>query len=160
MSGSSAQDVCTERWIVALTHLVAMGVAIYPVLEDGSGGWTNRINGKCLSHAVKVLDKIAKKRKVPQLFSFYSWSREDAIIEQLGGDPEDPSTFDESKIIPGRWFSATDGLVTIRALLEYMTSDGSGIANPQFVQEDLEELERVLANAAANGVRWYLGMSA
>ncbi len=137
-----------------------MGVAIFPVVDDGSAGWTDRINGKCLSRATDVLDKVAKKRRVPNLFSFYSWSREDAIAEQLGGDPEDPSTFKESDVPPTQWFSPTDGLVTIRALLDFVKSDGSGIKDLQCVREDLEEFERVLVKAVTSGARWYLGLSA
>jgi hypothetical protein len=137
-----------------------MGVAIYPVVEDGSGGWTERLDAKCLARAVEALDKIAKKRRVSPLFKFYSWSREDAIIEQLGGDPDDPSSYDESKIIPGKWFTADDGLATVRALLEYVRADGDGLEDRERVQSDLEEFERVLQHAAETNVRWYLGMSA
>ena len=109
-----------SRWppqiVIRYPTTANMGVAIFPVVEDGTGGWTDRINGKCLAKAVDVFDKVAKRRKFPKLFSFYSWSREDAIIEQLGGDPEDPSTFDESEIPAGRWFSPAEGLITVRCL--------------------------------------------
>lgn len=136
-----------------------MGVAIYPVLEDGSAGWTNRIEGKSLARAVEVLDRRAKKCKARTLFFFYSWSREEAIIEQLGGDPDDPSTFDESQILLGKWYDPTEGLVTVRVLLEYVRSCGDKIDHVRHVIEDLEEFERVLSRAAAGGVRWYLGLS-
>jgi hypothetical protein len=46
-----------------------MGAAFYPVFEDGIGGWTDDINGKCLARAV-FLDKVAKSARVPMLRDF------------------------------------------------------------------------------------------
>jgi hypothetical protein len=137
-----------------------MGVAIFPIIEDGSGGWTDQINGKCLSRAVDVLDKAAKREKVAKLFDFYSHSREESIIEHLGGDPDDPTTFNEADILPTIWHSVEAGLSTVRALLRFVRDDGAGINDLQCVREDLEEFERVLVTAEHNGKRWYLGMSA
>jgi hypothetical protein len=136
-----------------------MGVAIFPMIEDGAG-WSDRTDGKCLSRAMDVLDKAAKRAKVPKLFDFYSHSREDSIIEHLGGDPEDPTTFNEADILPTKWHSVAAGLLTVRALLGFVRDDGAGINNLQCVRDDLEEFERVLVNAERSGKRWYLGMSA
>jgi hypothetical protein len=136
-----------------------MGVAIFPVIEDGSGGWTDEINGKCLARAVDVLDKAAKRAKVAKLFDFYSHSREQSIIEHLDGEPEDPATFREDDIVPTTWFPAEVGLVTVRALLGFVRDDGTGVDDLEVVREDLEEFERLLVNAERSGKRWYLGMS-
>src|SRR5688572_10830107 len=99
-----------------------MGVAFYPVFEDGSGGWTDDINGKCLARAADLFDKRCKKASIPTLYDFFSMSRETMIEELLGGDPDDPSTFDESKLPEEHWHDAAIGLKTVRFLLEFLRS--------------------------------------
>jgi len=82
------------------------------------------------------------------------------IIELLDGDPDDPKTYDETKLPPVAWHDPTAGLTTVRALLEYIRHDGTGIDNLDDLREDLEAFERLLERAAERGTRWHLSISA
>jgi hypothetical protein len=87
-----------------------MGVSMYPVLNADVDWWDLNIDGKALAAAAELLEKIAKKRKVKRLFDFFSMAYEDAIADILGGDPDDPSTFDEAEVPHEQWFEPTEGL--------------------------------------------------
>jgi hypothetical protein len=118
------------------------------------------INGKCLARVANQLDTIAKKAKVSTLYDFYSMTREQAIAELLGGDPDDPSTFDESAVPAEAWYDPQVALQTVRALLEFVRKDGDAIEDVGCVREDLEAFERHLVTAAERNVRWHLVIDA
>lgn len=133
-----------------------MGVAYYPIFEDGSGGWADDINGKCLARSAQALDQIAKQLGVPGLKHFYSMTREQMICELQDGDPQDPSTYDESRLPQEIWHEASAGLRTVRALLDNLPAicEGTG------TRDDLQAFERYLVDAAGRGVRWHLVIDA
>jgi hypothetical protein len=135
-----------------------MGVAFYPVFEDGSGGWTDHINGKCLAQAADVFDAPCKKALVPTLLDFFSMSRETMIAELLGGDPDDPASYDETKLSEEQWHDAALGVKTVRLLLEFAHSNASLFTNYDCVREDLEAFERQLTLASEQNIRWHLGI--
>jgi hypothetical protein len=129
-----------------------MGVAYYPVFEDGSGGWADDINGKCLAQSADLLERIAKQVGVPGLNHFYSMTRAQMICDLQDGDPDDPSTYDESRIPQEIWHEASAGLRTVRALLDNLSGDCEGTG----IREDLQAFERYLADAVGRNVRWHL----
>jgi hypothetical protein len=129
---------------------------MYPVLNADVDWWDFDIDGKALAAAAERLEKIAKKRKVKGLFDFFSMTREDAIADVLGGDPDDPSTFDEAEVPPEQWFDPAEGLETVHALLDYVRNDGRKIKDPERVAEDLKVFESVLSRAAKEDLKWYL----
>ncbi|MBX3413989.1 MAG: hypothetical protein KF708_14965 [Pirellulales bacterium] len=131
-----------------------MGVAFYPTFEDGNPDGLAEIAGKPLARAADVLAKVAKRWNVPDLYHFYSMDRHQMIVELLDGDPDDPASYDESKLLPEHWHEPTAGLATVRALLEYVRHDGSSIDD--LVREDLETFERLLQSAIDRGTRWHL----
>ena len=131
-----------------------MGVAFYPVFEDGIGDWPDDIDGKALASAADKLDEVARDSGVPTLYDFYSMTREQAITDVLDGDPEDPTTYDESIVPEEKWFDCSDGLRTVRAVLGAAKS--SNTKDLDAVVADLDAFERNLVHAAKRQVRWHL----
>lgn len=136
-----------------------MGVAFYPVFEDRDD-WPDDINGKCLARAADLFDKPCKKAATATLYDFFSMSRDTMIAELLGGDPDDPSTYDESKLPEEHWHDAALGLKTVRFLLEFVRSNSNLFTDCVCVLEDLEAFERHLSRAAAQNIRWHLAIDA
>ncbi|MEO0965208.1 MAG: hypothetical protein AAFY08_08805 [Planctomycetota bacterium] len=132
-----------------------MGVAFYLAFEDGSGGWTEDVNGKCIARAADELERVLKRARQPSIYSFCSETREQAIVE-AGGDPDDPSSFDEAAIASPTWHTPDRGLSVVRCLLDYMRGKTKRIDNPECVQQDLKVFEKQLVAAAAHGTRWHL----
>lgn len=132
-----------------------MGVEFFPTFEDGK---SVDMSGKALARAADVFDSVAKRFKVPNLYDFFSMGQDQMIAELLDGNPDDPTSYDASKLPPEHWHDAKDGLRTISALLEYMRIDGSGIDDRDAVLADLEAFRENLAHAVERGVRWHLSI--
>jgi hypothetical protein len=137
-----------------------MGVACYPTFEDENNESRNDIDGKRLARAANALTRIASLARVPGLYDFYSMTRVQMIGDLLDGDPEDPSTYDESKLPEEHWHSASAGLLTVRALLQSLATEAPVMDDISGVREDLEAFGRHLVLAAARNVRWHLVVDA
>ena len=111
---------------------------------------------KMLGKAMLCLEKVAKKKKVKPLFQFYSMDRKQFICDVLGGDPDDPESFDESEVKNETWFDPQEGLETIEVLLAYLRDKPNEIENPKGVMEDLEEFKKILEKSKNEGLKWYL----
>jgi hypothetical protein len=135
-----------------------MGVAFFAVFEDGSGGWCDDINGKCLARAADILDRVAKMHKVPTLYEYFSMTRDQAISELLGGDPDDPTSYAADKVPEETWYDSQEGLRTVRILLDHVRNHELPIEHLKDVIDDLEAFERYLADAASRGIRWHLAI--
>ena len=133
-----------------------MGVMIYPMINIDAEWAESETDGKMLGKAMLRLEKIAKKKKVKPLFQFYSMDREQFICDVLGGDPDDPESFDESEVENETWFDPNEGLETIGVLLDYLRDKPKKIENPEGVIEDLEEFQKILEKAKNEELKWYL----
>jgi len=123
-----------------------MGAALFIELEEEIPGFDPFMDGKALSKASDPLDSIAKSLGVRPLMEFFS------------ADPEMAAEFlPEGVEAPAQsWFSAAEGLVTVRALHAHLTANSSSVQKPGQVLTDLANMERVLATAEASGVKWCL----
>lgn len=133
-----------------------MGVAFYPVFENGSGEWPDDIDGVCLARVSDQFDKSCKKASLPTLYDFYSMTRDAMIVELLDGDPDDPSSFDETKIPPEGWFDPAIGLRTVQFLILHLQSNTESFSDSKSVREDLEAFEKKLQEAVLSNTRWHL----
>jgi len=134
-----------------------MGVSFYPVFEDGDSAGLD-INGKYLARAIDLFDNACKKAATAKLYDFFTMSREQMIAEIFDGDPDDPSTFDESKIPAEHWHEATAGLKTVKVMLDFLSTSPSEVANIEGVRDDLEGFESSLTRAVERNVRWHLAI--
>ena len=136
-----------------------MGSAIYIVLDRDLPGVDTMMSGKPLSHEIDYITTLCKKLKVKDLWEFCSANPGEmadffeAEAESWENGVEPPT---EEELDPEEWFPAAEGLVTVRALLEFINRDRSGLKDPEWVLEDLANMERILSAAEAHGVGWRL----
>jgi hypothetical protein len=122
-----------------------MSAAFYPVLESPDIGIDTTVDGKALSRAIELLDRLALSAGVTPLTEFISFESDDyGVLEEA--DIELPAV---------KWSSAADGLRTVRALLDGVrrTREGDGA-----LLADLHALEKVLVQADERHVRWHLAI--
>ena len=131
-----------------------MSSALYIVLEREGPGIANTVDGKILSRADQELDPLAKKLGVRPLMDFFGMDPDD-VLGELGGLDGEPTT---ENSLEETWFSATDGLRTVRALLEHLGANPGAVSSPRELTEELAAFEEVLEAAEAKGIRWYLAV--
>ena len=118
--------------------------ALYPVLTNDISV-AAKVDGKALSNSVDILGRLARDAGVTPLSDFVS------------SDSDDYGILDDADIEPptATWFSAAQGLVTVRALLGVLRQRPHG---DEALLDDLSALERVLIEADARGAEWHLAI--
>jgi hypothetical protein len=129
-----------------------MSSALYIVLDREVPGLDTFMNGKALAAAEEVVTAHCEQLGVRDLWSFYSVDPLE-VADPLDdvddfGDLESPSA-----AATEAWFPVTDGLATVRALRDALPGQ-----TVNAVLEDLDEMERILAEAERAGARWYLAV--
>lgn len=77
------------------------------------------------------------------------------LLDEGAGDPEWAKT-----LPPPQWFTAEDGLLTIRALLDHLRKASAALGSEtEGVIHELEQYERVLRKTADRNLRWQLAVS-
>jgi len=127
-----------------------MSSAYYIVLERKIEGFDEQVNGKPLANAGESLDPLARQAGVQTLMEFFS-----VVPEEVAGLFEDEG-LDLPKLPSEAWFSAEDGLKSVRALLQAADNVQNGITGA--VVDDLRQFQKVMETAQANGVRWHLAV--
>jgi len=109
-------------------------------------------SGRALLYFHRQIDELAAQLELPALSDFFCPDRAElfAYLREQGVAP------DEEALPEEEWFDAKDGLLTVRGLLARLREDSSGIPSPATVISDLEEIERGLDLAEAEGVRFHL----
>jgi hypothetical protein len=131
-----------------------VSLAWYIVLQQEIPGFDATVSGKGLAHASEVLDSIAKETGVLCLMDFFSVSPDELAGFAQGHDIAVLEGADE---LPGeKWFSAAEGLKTVRALVRAV--EETNIENAVRIVADLKEFERVLQIAEDKGVSWHLAV--
>lgn len=130
-----------------------MGVAFFIVPERDVAGLDVFVNGKALAHCDR-LDELMAQAGVRPLMEFFSQDPAEAAAFCEAEGVELP----EDGFPPVDWYSADDGLATVRGLLAYLDANPSALADAENVVGDLREYETVLSALAAEGVRWHLAV--
>jgi hypothetical protein len=123
----------------------------YIALEKNIPNLDVYVNGNALSRDSDSLEKLAKEIGVTTLLSFFSVSPEE--VNPLLGEGETSESLG-SKVPAKKWFSAKEGLNTVRKLINHLDE----LETPKREQtlSNLKEFERVLEAANQAGVRWHL----
>lgn len=130
-----------------------MSLGVWPVLERKLVGTSFQAPGEVLASNFEALDKIAGSAK---LTPFTSFADNRPIPDDFAGDPDDLAE------VMGEWtewFDAADGQAAMQALADHIKVNrgaATRLESPASVVAELEELARVLAVAAAEGVRFRL----
>ncbi|MGE0085966.1 MAG: hypothetical protein AB7S75_16280 [Desulfococcaceae bacterium] len=130
-----------------------MGLAWYIVSEKEIKGFDTFVDGKAIAHAdEKILADIFSSLNVPPLMSFFSQNPEET------GDFFDYEADIPENLPEEEWFSAADGLKTVRALTVHLQAHPESVAESEEILEDLKEYERILSRFEKEGIRWHLAI--
>ncbi len=145
----------------------AMSVAFFIVTEQPVEGLDTFVDGKALAHcrpagvkarggrqADRHLEALAREAGVKPFMEFFSESPEN--IRELLDEVEVEAP--DVEMPPEQWFSAAEGLATVRGLLSHLTAHPEATADAEHVLEDLRQFETVLSQLDAAGVRWHLAV--
>ncbi len=97
---------------------------------------------------------LARQAGVRPLMEFFGASPED--VSELIGEEDEGSP--PIELPPERWFPASEGLATVRGLLEYLSSRPDAAEELDRLVEDLRGFEEVLGRLEQAGVGWHLAV--
>lgn len=122
-----------------------MGAAYFIALEHEISGFDQSMDGKGLSLTEEQLNSAAAALQVRPLMDFFSVDAANAA-----------EFLDEEYEVEEIWFTPSEGLATVRALLTHFAANPSTLPFQEFVLNDLSNMERILAMASKHSVRWCL----
>jgi hypothetical protein len=131
-----------------------MALAIVITLEKElpeSSAYANAASGRALARELDRLDLAARTVKVTVIESMLSESQA-ALIAQLKEEGFDPS---KMRLPPEQWFSAGEGLKTVRGLSGHVAANLNNFKQPNPILRDLKAAEALLIAADAAGVRFH-----
>jgi hypothetical protein len=109
--------------------------------------------GKSLLYYHHQIDQVALRLGLAPLSAFFSRDPQEIMryMRDMGVEP-DPANLPEEE-----WFEPTDGLNTVRGLLEQLRMDCGNLPEASRIIADLEMIEQSLLPALERGVRFHLG---
>jgi hypothetical protein len=134
-----------------------MAASLYIVVEGEDPGFDIFVNGHALARNEDALERLAERLRVTPMLEFFSADENSMalLLEQGAGNPDWAHHLPEPQ-----WFDPGTGLVTVRALLEFLLASPTALGSetPAVVSE-LREYERVLRKTEERGLRWHLAVS-
>jgi hypothetical protein len=134
-----------------------MAASLYIVVEGEDPGFDIFVNGQALARNEDSLERLAEQLNARPLLEFFSADENSMalLLEQGAGNP------DWARHLPEpQWFSATDGLLTTCALIDFLVANPVALGSETFpVLTELREYERVLRKTAHRGLRWHIAVS-
>ncbi len=142
--------------------MIRMGESFFIVAEVTAEGGELFFVGDALVHCHPVgakprpewapfrhLDALAQEAGVPPLSEFISEDPMTAGWRFFGDVRAEPTT-------TPRWFTAAEGIATVRGLLDYLTTHTEKVADVRRVIAGLRECEEVVRHLGNKGVLWHL----
>ena len=137
--------------------LRTMPASLYIVVEGDDPEFDIFVNGQALARNEDALERLAERLNVSPLLEYFSADENSMalLLEQGAGNP------DWSRSLPRpQWFSALDGLLTVRALIDFLAATPAALGSETLpVLLELRGYERVLRKTAQHGLRWHLAVS-
>jgi len=138
-------------------RLLSMAASLYIVVEGEDPGFDIFVNGHALARNEDALERLAERLNVHPLLEFFSADENSMalLLEQGAADPE------WARHLPQpQWFDASDGLLTVRALLDFLGTTPAALGSETHpVLSELREYERVLRKTAQRGLHWHVAVS-
>ena len=130
---------------------------MYIVVEGDDPEFDIFVNGQALARNEDALERLAERLHVSPLLGYFSADENSMalLLEQGSGTPA------WSRDIPqSQWYSAPDGLLTVRALIDFLAATPVALGSETLpVLSELRGYERVLRKTAQHGLRWHLAVS-
>jgi len=130
---------------------LALTITLEKELPDALATYSKAGSGKALARESDRLDSAANRRGVVPITSMLSESQK-ALIAQMIEEGFDPA---KMRLPPEVWFTATEGLKTVRALAEHVTANLNDFKQPNPILRDLKAVEVLLIAAEAVTVRFH-----
>ena len=130
---------------------------MYIVVEGEDPGFDIFVNGRSLARHEDALEKLALQLGVRPLIEFFSADENSMslLIEEGAGNPEIMR-----RLPPPQWYSAADGLATVRALLDALAEEPLLLGSDgERVLSELHEYAVVLEKTQVREMRWHLAVS-
>lgn len=126
-----------------------MSLAWYIMGEKDIKDFDTFVDGKAIAHAdEEVLAGIFRTLNVAPLMDFFSQNP-----EEFGDFPDENSHMPKEE-----WFSAAEGLKTVRALAAHLQAHPDAAPQSEEILEDMKEYERILSRFEKEGIRWHLAI--
>ena len=135
---------------------VMIVVTLDKELPDAMAAYLKAKPGKAIAREIERLDSTARRKSVIEPSSLLSESQA-KLIEQMKAEGFDPSGM---RLPPEQWFSAAEGLKTMRALIEYVSANLNDFKQPNPILRDLRAAEALLIAADTAGVKFHLTRTA
>ena len=120
-------------------------------LPEALEAYTKAKSGKALARELDRLDYAARVCKVDAITSMLSESHA-ALREQLQAEGFDPS---KMRLPAEQWFTASEGLTTVRALHEHVYAHLNDFKQPNPILRDLKAAEALLVAAEAATIKFH-----
>lgn len=127
-----------------------MGASFFPVFDRKLK--TDFIQGVAIADSWDAMDRLAKRVGIKPLGDFLSVSF--AELSEFIDDPEEAKAVYKRR--PEKWFAASSGLTTIRALIRHLEEKPRAVPDSEAVIEDLKSFQSALQRAKKAGIRWHL----
>ncbi len=134
-----------------------MAASMYIVVQGEDPGFDTFVNGRSMARHEDALERLALDVGVRPLIEFFSADENSMalLIEEGAGNQELLR-----RLPPPQWYTARDGLLTVRALIETLRREPQQLGSEgQRVLSELEEYARVLEKTESRGLRWHLAVS-
>jgi hypothetical protein len=141
----------------SFARLIAMAASLYIVVEGEDPGFDTFVNGHAIARNEDALERLAGHLRVSPLLSFFSADENSmAQLLEIGSGNPDWATH----LPQPQWFTASEGLLTVRALLDVLTKLPAALGSETAaVLFELREYERVLIKTEQHSLRWHLAAS-
>ncbi|HEY2039654.1 MAG TPA: hypothetical protein VGG95_08310 [Edaphobacter sp.] len=134
-----------------------MAASMYIVVEGVDPGFDIFVNGRALARNEDALEKLSLRLGVRPLIEFFSADENSMslLIEEGAGNRELLH-----RLPPPQWYSASDGLATIEALVGAIEHEPQQLGSEgEQVLAELFEYRRVLQKTKDRELRWHLAVS-
>ena len=133
-----------------------MGSALMIVSDSANPHEELCAESKWLARAEPELADIARKLGVTSLMEFFSADKN--VVREFLDEEEIQRSETLQKLPDECWFPASEGLKTIRVLIEYVQKTQLRTVPTEKALADLREFERALVSLERNGRQWHLGV--
>jgi hypothetical protein len=132
-----------------------MGAALYVVLERDIPGLDLGEPSRVLGQVEVHLRPLCNELGVEPLSRFLS-DDPNSLTDLYEEEPEDDLVSTVAEIQPERFFDASQGLATVRALHQRLSEEPELIRGSESVVSELGQIEAVLEEADELDIRWHL----
>ena len=129
-----------------------MIVTLEKELPEAGAAYLKTKSGKALARETDRIDGAARRRSVTALTSLLS-ENPAVLAAQMQAEGFDPT---KMRLPAEQWFAASDGLKTVRALIEHITANLNDFKLPNPILKDLKAVEALLVSAETAGVRFHM----